>query len=257
MADRLHAIKCISIAFVVNFYFCQRNPVEANTVSSSTIQSTVSSSHSVEVLSTVAPTRTSSTKSGEDRVIKQLNTYMDCPDGMKCNDLVASCLECNFNTSNYSCVYGEISEVECKPISSTIKCTGDRNFNKTFDCRYCYQTDPKEYSCEKKANCKVVSSPRERYETVCTVKENILCLGNRTFPKLLLCNWTSGYRWSTSVLLSLTLGGFGVDRFYLGHWKEGLGKLFSFGGLGVWTLVDLILILIGYVGPEDGSLYIF
>lgn len=56
---------------------------------------------------------------------------------------------------------------------------------------------------------------------------------------------------------SLTLGGFGVDRFYLGHWREGLGKLFSFGGLGVWTLVDLILIIIGYVGPEDGSLYIF
>lgn len=56
---------------------------------------------------------------------------------------------------------------------------------------------------------------------------------------------------------SLTLGGFGVDRFYLGHWREGLGKLFSFGGLGVWTLVDLILIIIGYVGPADGSLYIF
>lgn len=56
---------------------------------------------------------------------------------------------------------------------------------------------------------------------------------------------------------SLTLGGFGVDRFYLGHWREGLGKLFSFGGLGVWTLVDLILVIIGYVGPADGSLYIF
>ncbi|KAJ7391135.1 TM2 domain-containing protein 3 [Desmophyllum pertusum] len=55
----------------------------------------------------------------------------------------------------------------------------------------------------------------------------------------------------------LTLGGFGADRFYLGHWREGLGKLFSFGGLGVWTLVDLILIIIGYVGPEDGSFYIF
>ena len=56
---------------------------------------------------------------------------------------------------------------------------------------------------------------------------------------------------------SLTLGGFGVDRFYLGYWKEGLAKLFSFGGLGVWTLVDFILILAQYVGPSDGSLYIF
>jgi len=117
--------------------------------------------------------------------------------------------------------------------------------------------NPDDYICKKQSGCKVVSSPQERYQTNCTVKDNVLCLGNRTFPKLLSCNWTSGYRWSTAVLLSLTLGGFGVDRFYLGHWREGLGKLFSFGGLGVWTLVDLILIIIGYVGPEDGSLYIF
>ncbi len=56
---------------------------------------------------------------------------------------------------------------------------------------------------------------------------------------------------------SITLGGFGIDRFYLGHWKEGFGKVFSFGGLGVWTLVDMVLIAVGYVGPADGSLYIF
>lgn len=59
------------------------------------------------------------------------------------------------------------------------------------------------------------------------------------------------------MLLSITLGGFGVDRFYLGHWKEGIGKLFSFGGLGVWTLIDVILIALGYVTPSDGSLYTY
>ena len=60
-----------------------------------------------------------------------------------------------------------------------------------------------------------------------------------------------------SVFHSITLGGFGADRFYLGHWRAGIGKLFSFGGLGVWTIVDVILVASGYVGPADNSLYIF
>lgn len=58
-------------------------------------------------------------------------------------------------------------------------------------------------------------------------------------------------KWSTALLLSITLGGFGVDRFYLGNWQEGVGKLFSFGGLGVWTLLDVILIATGYLKPGD------
>ena len=45
-------------------------------------------------------------------------------------------------------------------------------------------------------------------------------------------------------------------RFYLGHWQEGIGKLFSFGGLGVWTVVDVLLIAIRYLGPADGSFYV-
>ncbi|PNF41034.1 hypothetical protein B7P43_G08223 [Cryptotermes secundus] len=93
-------------------------------------------------------------------------------------------------------------------------------------------------------------------ETNCTVKSEVLCLGRRTFLKNVPCNWTGGYKWSTALVLSITLGGFGADRFYLGHWQEGIGKLFSFGGLGVWTLIDVILISLHYLGPADGSLYI-
>lgn len=56
---------------------------------------------------------------------------------------------------------------------------------------------------------------------------------------------------------SITLGGFGVDRFYLNHWGSAVGKLVSFGGLGVWSILDVLLVATGYLGPADGSAYIY
>lgn len=72
---------------------------------------------------------------------------------------------------------------------------------------------------------------------------------------ILRCNVSKGYSWSRTLFLSITLGGFGIDRFYLGLWKSAIGKLFSFGGLGVWTLVDVILVALGYIKPHDDSIY--
>jgi len=144
-------------------------------------------------------------------------------------------------------------QVECVALKH---CLGERRFNKTIICRFCYQTESWEHVCLPSFNCRVVSNPRERELTNCTVKSEIICLGNREFRKNPLCNWTDGYKWSTALILSITLGGFGADRFYLGHWQEGIGKLFSFGGLGIWTLLDVMLIAVGYLSPADGSLYI-
>ncbi|MEN8585176.1 TM2 domain-containing protein [Burkholderia sp. RS01] len=49
----------------------------------------------------------------------------------------------------------------------------------------------------------------------------------------------------TTWLLSQFLGGLGVDRFYLGKIGTGIAKLLTAGGLGVWSLVDLIITLAG------------
>lgn len=58
---------------------------------------------------------------------------------------------------------------------------------------------------------------------------------------MLYYNWMGGYKWSTALALTITLGGFGADCFYLGQWQEGLGELFSFGDLGIWMLLDVLL----------------
>lgn len=44
-------------------------------------------------------------------------------------------------------------------------------------------------------------------------------------------------------LLALLVGMLGIDRFYLGKVGTGILKLLTFGGLGIWALVDLILVL--------------
>ena len=61
-----------------------------------------------------------------------------------------------------------------------------------------------------------------------------------------------GKEWTTTLLLSIFLGGFGVDRFYTGHTVLGLLKLLTCGGLGVWSLVDIILIATGKFTDSDG-----
>jgi len=59
--------------------------------------------------------------------------------------------------------------------------------------------------------------------------------------------------WRVALLLSLFLGFFGADRFYIGRTKSAIAKLLSLGGVGVWWLTDFILIASDWRKDADGQ----
>jgi len=62
----------------------------------------------------------------------------------------------------------------------------------------------------------------------------------------------SDRQWAVAVLLSVFLGVFGIDRFYLGYTWIGVAKLVTVGGLGIWALIDCVLIAVRVVPDAEG-----
>lgn len=124
---------------------------------------------------------------------------------------------------------------------------------KTFTCQYCFQAPEQYHNCSSNGNCRPRSM--EYYTATCTVPDDFVCLGSRTFQKQVECSVVSNHSWSKAFLLSLFFGGFAADRFYLGHVGWGMFKLLTLGGFGIWVIVDFMLICLRVLGPADGSGY--
>ena len=53
-------------------------------------------------------------------------------------------------------------------------------------------------------------------------------------------------------VLQIVLGAFGAGRWYTGHYGIAVAQLLTCGGLGVWSLIDGIIMLVGDVTDPEG-----
>lgn len=80
------------------------------------------------------------------------------------------------------------------------------------------------------------------YPTFANGKPAVDEYGNPVSPKSRLA----------AALLAWFLGVFGIHRFYVGKVGTGVLMIFTLGGLGIWTLIDFIMILVGSFTDKEG-----
>lgn len=64
----------------------------------------------------------------------------------------------------------------------------------------------------------------------------------------------SSKAWSITLVLCIILGFIGFHRFYVGKAGTAILMLLTFGGFGIWVLVDLIRIIINNFTDEEGKI---
>ena len=72
-------------------------------------------------------------------------------------------------------------------------------------------------------------------ERIGYIQERLSMLDENTLNSIQMLQFKSPM---TGLLLSLFLGAYGVDRFWLGENGKGIGKLLTCGGCGIWAIID-------------------
>lgn len=94
----------------------------------------------------------------------------------------------------------------------------------------------------------------EKTKVQCMALPDIECYPPRTFLKdgFPCVKYTEHY-FVTTLLYSILLGFLGMDRFCLGQTGTAVGKLLTLGGVGIWWIIDIVLLITNNLLPEDGS----
>ena len=63
---------------------------------------------------------------------------------------------------------------------------------------------------------------------------------------------TGSKSWIVALVLSFFVGVLGIHRFYVGKIGTGVLMLITFGGFGIWSLIDFIMIAVGKFTDKQG-----
>jgi TM2 domain-containing membrane protein YozV len=114
---------------------------------------------------------------------------------------------------------------------------------------------------DKPAHDEIVTSPSKQEsesddrskpepENVDNLKPNEIPTEDRTNQK----NHSGAKNLKTVWLIAVFGGWLGLDRFYLGHVRTGIGKLLGGGWYGIWWTIDMIRLLRGRQVDKNGVL---
>lgn len=84
------------------------------------------------------------------------------------------------------------------------------------------------------------------------LSHEIECYGPRQFKRDgFPCVKFGDHYFLTTLLYSILLGFLGMDRFSLGQTGVAVMKLLSLGGLGLWWIIDIFLLVTNNLTPEE------